>query len=658
MRGVDGMRAIAVMAVLFYHAEFGWALGGFLGVEMFLVISGYLITSLLLVEWLRTGSIDFKHFWLRRARRLLPAVALLVAAVGSVSVLFYRETVGRLIGEIVAAAGYFTNWLLIWRDVSYFESFERPSLLQHLWSLSVEEQFYVFWPVLFAVGMGLLRVKNKRTSIRAFLTITIVGIIGSTMLMAVLFTPFEDPSRVYYGTDTRMAGLLVGVSLALVWIPWRLKPLASRSRSVALNATGLVALATLLVLLVRVDEFSPLLYRGGFLVTSVATAGLIGVVVHPSGRLGALLDNKPMNWIGTRSYGIYLWHWPVFMLTRPGFDVADAPVAVFIARVAATFALAEVSYRLVEMPIRKLGFKGWIASTGITLKRPAVRVTLVGAAAAAVIVALTLGPQLADTSASASPPITASRTIQSEPSVSVEVEDSTSTTPKGDASSEPVASPDTASEAAQPPVTTTAGDTESASPSESPSSVEPTLIEGNEPDEPDLASTTSVTTTVAEAVPPAPLTVTIIGDSILAGSMTAVDDALDNPLTIDATVSRQFGHAAEVANSLVADDALGDIVIIHLGTNGAFSDETFDEVMASVASAKRVVVLTTAVPRRWEGRVNEAIHSGAQRWPNVEVLDWETIAKEHDEWFKDDRVHLNRTGQEEYAQLLASVVND
>lgn len=650
IRGVDGLRAIAVMAVLFYHAEFGWALGGFLGVEMFLVISGYLITSLLLVEWLKTGRIDFKAFWFRRARRLLPAVGLLLAVVTTVSVLFYRDTVAQLFGEVVAAAGYVTNWLLIFKDVSYFESFERPSLLQHLWSLSVEEQFYVLWPILFAVGMGLLRFKTKKATLRAFLGITVVGIAGSTILMAALFTPFSDPSRVYYGTDTRMAGLLVGVALALVCIPWRVKPAATRVRRIGINVVGFGCLAVLAVILIRMEEFAPLLYRGGFLITSLATAGLIATVVHPSGRIGALLDNRVMNWIGTRSYGIYLWHWPIFMLTRPGFEVADAPVAVFVLRTAATFAFAEVSYRLVEMPIRKLGFKPWLDSLMDLVRRPSVRIGLIGAAVGVALAILMVGPQVSDTSASES--------ALADSALTSEIVDTR-------VSSSPSASSSSISSA-----TTTAPDPAvlPADVIDDPGTTEDTDTPSESVDPPDLSETQAPTSTTSPFdqpdselwVDPAsvpPPSVTIIGDSILAGSANAILATFPNYVTIDATVSRQFRHATDVADKLVSEDALGDIVIIHLGTNGAFSSETFDEVMESVSTATRVIVLTTAVPRRWEDAVNKAILAGAERWPNIEILDWQSIAKENDSWFNSDHVHLNSTGQQAYAEVLAETVN-
>jgi lysophospholipase L1-like esterase len=395
-------------------------------------------------------------------------------------------------------------------------------------------------------------------------------------------------------------------------------------------------------------------------VTSLATAGLIAVVVHPSGKLGALFDNPVMNWIGTRSYGIYLWHWPIFMLTRPGFEVADAPVAVFVLRTAATFAFAEVSYRLVETPIRKLGFRGWLDSIGTTGRRLTTRSALLGAAVVASLLVLGIGPQLIDGSASASSPEDISAAALPTTTIG-----ETASTPASEAPVTKVVDAPTLSLSAA--VASDPQDPSSTSASEGTTSTapQPTAPPAPDVDPPaDVASpgtsadlSSGVSHLSLEPVDATPLTVTLIGDSILAGSSNAIFGTFVNPVTIDATVSRQFGQAAAVALELADKQALGDIGIIHLGTTGAFRGATFDTVMEAVSSAKRVIVLTTAVPRRWEDSVNTAIRQGAERWPDIEILDWQAIATANSDWFKDDRVHLNATGQQAYAELLAATVN-
>ena len=214
--GLDGLRALAVIAVLLYHADLPFLPGGFLGVEVFFVISGYLITALLLAEWRKEGRISLKDFWLRRARRLLPALYVLLVATLAYSVVFLPGEVAGLRADAVAAVGYVTNWFLILGQESYFEAVGRPSLLQHLWSLAVEEQFYLIWPIVMAVGLGVGTTYRRQ---RVALAVALAGAAVSAVAMALLYTPGVDPSRVYYGTDTRATGLLCGAALAFLWSP-------------------------------------------------------------------------------------------------------------------------------------------------------------------------------------------------------------------------------------------------------------------------------------------------------------------------------------------------------------------------------------------------------------------------------------------------------
>ncbi|MCL1599267.1 MAG: acyltransferase, partial [Actinomycetia bacterium] len=389
MRGLDGLRAIAVMAVVFYHADFTWATGGFLGVEVFFVISGYLITSLLLVEWLRCGTIDLRNFWLRRARRLLPAVVTLLTVVSIASILVYRDALNRLLGDVVAAMTYVTNWFFIFRQESYFEAFGRPPLLRHLWSLGVEEQFYVLWPLIFTFGLAILgRGRSQKRTLKRFGILVATGVAASTALMFLLYTPYEDPSRVYYGTDTRATGILIGVLLALVWMPWKLPENVARPTRASIDTMGWISIGVLAYILGNLSEFAPNLYRGGFLLTSLVTAVAIAATVHPGASLGRVLDNTVMRWIGTRSYGIYLWHWPIFMILRPGFDVPWAVAPTFAVRLALTFTISELSYRYIEAPIRHNGFRAWMGGIRRRIGITSVRAATSFALAVAVVIVL------------------------------------------------------------------------------------------------------------------------------------------------------------------------------------------------------------------------------------------------------------------------------
>jgi len=330
--GLDGIRAVAVMAVLFYHANAPWALGGFLGVETFFVLSGFLITALLLIEWQSTGSLSLKNFWLRRARRLLPAVWLLLAILPILAVFFARDALPRLKEDIPAALFYITNWVYIVREVPYFEAFGRPPLLQQLWSLAVEEQFYLLWPLILLLLLH--TAKNNRFGL---LVATSIMIAMSSIWMAILYRPDVDPLRVYYGTDTRAAGFLVGALLAMVWSPKQEAPRAGRRLPEVLGWSGLIAL---FILYNQLNEFQSFLYRGGILVTALASAFLIIGASSPITLLSKLLESPVLRWIGSRSYSIYLWHWPVFMLTRPGFDIELPELLIRVGQVAITFGLA------------------------------------------------------------------------------------------------------------------------------------------------------------------------------------------------------------------------------------------------------------------------------------------------------------------------------
>ncbi len=358
LAGLDGLRALAVIAVVLYHAGVDFVPAGFLGVEIFFVISGYLITSLLLSEHAATSAVSLRRFWMRRARRLLPALFLLVAAVLTYFAIFLPGEVAMVRGDALAAVGYVSNWAFILRDTPYFEQVGRPSPLLHLWSLAIEEQFYVVWPPLF---VGLMALRGRALLFAAI----VAGIVGSTVLMAVLYEPFADVSRVYYGTDTRAAGLLFGAALAVVWRAGALP--APRGRVVAwlfyasglarllrlsLDIAGLAALAGLAYIVVTFNSFQPALYLGGFALVSALTVIVIAAAVAPGGRLGRVLGVAPLRAVGLRSYSIYLWHWPIFIVTRPGIDVSLGEIELLALRLALTLLLAEISYRFVEMPIR------------------------------------------------------------------------------------------------------------------------------------------------------------------------------------------------------------------------------------------------------------------------------------------------------------------
>jgi peptidoglycan/LPS O-acetylase OafA/YrhL len=350
--GLDGLRAIAVLAVIAYHLGFGWAGGGLLGVGVFFTLSGYLITDLLLAQ-LAQGRIHLRAFWLARARRLLPALFVMLIIVTAWVTVLGPQQPPEFRSAVATAAVYVNNWWLVFHDVSYFQAFETQGPLNHLWSLSVEEQFYILWPFLLVLGVAFIPELKSPTGTRVRLAGAALGLgLVSALLMAVLYQPGLDPSRVYYGTDTRALELLAGAALAAVWPSRRLQSnITPRARRI-IDRSGTIGLTVLVLMLCTLDEFSPFLYRGGFLLLSLATVLVLAALVHPASRLGPALGCRPLRWIGVRSYGIYLWHFPVIVLTTPdgarGFDPARA-----FLQTAAVVGIAALSWRFLENPIRQ-----------------------------------------------------------------------------------------------------------------------------------------------------------------------------------------------------------------------------------------------------------------------------------------------------------------
>jgi peptidoglycan/LPS O-acetylase OafA/YrhL len=606
--GLDGLRAIAVISVLLYHGEWTWALGGFLGVEVFFVISGYLITSLLLAEWRDRGSIDLRHFWLRRARRLLPALFTVVAVTSVVAVVFLPDEVASLRGDVVSALTYVTNWFFVFAEQSYFEAIGRPSMVQHLWSLAVEEQFYLLWPLLFVGGMKLF----GRTK---FAWLTVGGAFASAALMWVLYTPGADPSRVYYGTDTRASGLLIGCALAFVWSPWRLRQEVTTGARRLLNVLGFVALVALVQMLVGTDEFASTLYRGGFLRLDLIAAIVIAVAVHPAAALGPVLGIAPLRWIGLRSYGIYLWHWPVFQLTRPEVDVSLTGVPLFALRVGITLVLAELSFRFIEAPIRRgsLGARWRVYRDSSAERRRELRARWTPAALASTLAVVVLA-------------VAVGRAQQPPPPDYVAIGDIAALAPSTT-------------------TTTTAPRL----------AMDPGQIMGVGPAVTTTLPPTTTTTAAPPPTVPAGRTVTALGDSVMLGAMRALQQ-LGPSVTVDAAVSRQVNVGIEVLTYYRDQGLLGDTVVIHLGNNGTFTAEQFDEIM-TVLDGHKVVFLTVNVPgRRWEGPNNTVIVEGVSRWANAVLIDWKGLSEGRPEIFYSDAMHLNAEGSLYYSALIAEAV--
>jgi peptidoglycan/LPS O-acetylase OafA/YrhL len=354
--GLDGLRALAVAAVIAYHLGYGWAQGGLLGVGVFFTLSGYLITGILLGHWEKAGRLGLRDFWLRRARRLLPALFVMLVAVAIWVNIGARAYLPGLRGDVVASALYVSNWWYIGQHASYYAQFSPPAPLDHLWSLAVEEQFYLLWPWLLLGALWL--VSRKWRGGRGWLAtrgalagVTIVLAAASAIEMAMLYHPGYDPTRAYEGTDTRAFGLLAGAALAIMW-PARRGARPRLASAVTLDLAGAAGLAGIAVLIWRTTEYTSFMFRGGLVLLSLATVALVAAAATPGSVTGRALGCGPLRWLGVRSYGIYLWHYPIIVLTAPPFGAAfGLPRATAV--VAATVAAAAVSWAFVEEPVRR-----------------------------------------------------------------------------------------------------------------------------------------------------------------------------------------------------------------------------------------------------------------------------------------------------------------
>lgn len=347
MPGIDGLRAIAVIGVILYHLNIPWFQGGFSGVTVFFVLSGYLITDILIDEWNKNNKIHYFRFMIRRFRRLAPALLSMIFIVTLMVIFTNHPSFDKLRSDFFPSLLYVTNWWYIFHEVSYFDSFGPASPLTHIWSLAIEEQFYLFWPLL--VILSFTFIKRKRFRVLAILA----GVVISAWLMAFLYAPREDPSRVYYGSDTRAFSLLLGAVLAYVWPSQTLSKTLPRHARWVLDIVGITGLLLLIIMFMVTSEFDSFHYQGGMLLLSVITTLVTAALAHPASMVAKWLSVRPLRWIGIRSYGIYLWHYPIIILTTPIINTDGINGWRITFQIAATLFISALSYHFVETPIRK-----------------------------------------------------------------------------------------------------------------------------------------------------------------------------------------------------------------------------------------------------------------------------------------------------------------
>ena len=617
--GLDGLRALAVMAVIVYHADSRWLGGGFLGVEVFFVISGYLITLLLIAERERTGTVTLSSFWMRRARRLLPALWMLLVLLAVYCAVFDRARLSRLRGDTVAGLLYCSNWFQVWSGSSYTSSFAFAPL-RHLWSLAVEEQFYIVWPVVMFVLLR--RLRRSTLPMLAFwftLVAAAIAVVSAlTYRSGPVGTLAETPGQylnffgrhvlrtdfLYLGTFSRATGLLLGAALAVVWRPWALVRRGVRNGTAVYDTLGAIAIAALGWMcwtfrdVVRGDteHAYDLLYRGGLLLVGLASVVAIMAVTKPRSVLGRYVIGNPVFvWVGTRSYGLYLYHWTIFQIHR---KTAGTPLQPreFAALMLITLAVAEVSYRWFEYPIRTGAWtdawRRW-RNPATAAARDRKRKATVAALVASTV------PLFAVVS------MATARVVPDD-------------------------------------ITANLNENENAIVTIPTIGPRPTLPPGQ------------TTVPMPTTSPPKIIDVLAVGDSVMLGSAKKL---AAKGFVVDAAKNRQPLDALQIFNYYRATKELGDTVIIHLGTNGTTKAGIFERLMKPLAGVKTVIVLTIRVPtREYEKINNDIIYALPNTHKNVRVLDWYTLSKDHPEWFAEDKVHPNAEGQDRYVAAIVGAM--
>lgn len=597
-----------------------------MGVDVFFVLAGYLMTAKILKLQESGINIDLLKLWSGRVRRLLPTAYIMIGVTVIWVILLKQDLIRTLWGDAVSSAFYMTNWWFIFHKLSYFDSFGIPSPLKHLWFLGVQEQFYFVWSI---VLIAVPRYFNKRGAIKA---VAFVGIILSSALMGIMYNPDMDPSRIYYGTDTRAFELLIGSCLAVVLpVQKYVSQEISASKRNIINITSVISFAAFILSAIYIDEFQSFLYRGGMLLLDINAVLLIVCISNPNSFMGKILSLKPLRWIGTRSFQIYLWHYPIIVLSTPIYEIGNPNYWRIGLQLAIICITAELAFRFLEMPMRKLGLReyyrrylkfnklklGRLASIKRISAVMAASLVLVFAFDALEIVSIGKNVENAELNLMETNAADAGYTASYKDSVLVLPEKKMSRTIKRHPASFNEKCAIILAE-----------------------EYRPSYYENYESD--------YTTNEMYKGI-------LAIGDSIMLDIAENLKEKYKN-ITINGKVARQMSDAIKLAPAYAEFNDGDKAVIIELGTNGYITDKQIDTLLDSFSKA-HVYLVNTRVPRSWEKKVNKILKEKAEERGNVILINWYAQAIEHPEYFGHDGVHLMTSGSKALTNLISEALS-
>ena len=589
---IDSLRALAVLAVIIYHIDVNYLPGGFLGVDLFFVLSGYLISSLIIKEYKKTGTLNLYNFYMRRARRLLPAVYFMITVCLVFMVLFNGVLLRKSHLDAVFGYIYSSNWWYIFHKLNYFDSFGAQSPFKHLWSLAIEEQFYMFFPLIFLIFNRRKKEEGQSSSLNKNFIYIVLGLILISLIIHILLFDINNINRIYFGTDTRAFSLLVGVVGALLYPIDKLSNPTNSKENLAYSVVSIISISILIIIMFCTTEYNTWLYRGGFLL--VAVLGLI--IIISSGKqhtfISKALSFKPIVFIGKISYSLYLWHFPIIVLTTPVSEIGNPNLFYVTLRIILTFIVATLSYLVVETPIRKLGFVNYINLVYKKLLKLRLNIKR-GVASSFVIILILFVMGLFGKGI---PFLSTAFVKEMDTNKESQFVNNDKNADNNSDSSEDK--------------------------------------KGNDQNKEEKKYSTLL----------------IIGDSLTVDIGEKVKEKYPGVI-IDGKISRQLTAATTTAQNYTKYNSENTAVIFQLGTNGPFTEAQAEELI-KLFDKSDIYFVNVKVPRAWEKTVNTALIELKEKHQNITIVDWYSVANSQGDYFEPDRVHLNQNG---IAEMINSI---